>query len=137
MGWGGTYAGNPLACAAALAVLDVIESEDLLARAIALGSRLETHFNRIRLKTNRTHIGEIRRLGAMIGLEFVDDIETRVPATGMVEEIIQKAAKSGLLLAAAGRYDNVIRVLMPLTIPDEVLDEAVSILEAAIEDRGV
>lgn len=133
-GLGGTYAGNPLACAAALAVLDIIKSEGLLDRAMEIGSRLEAQFNRLRLKTNWTKIGEIRRLGAMVALEFVEDTETRVPAADMVKKIIHVAAKKGLLLASAGRYHNVIRVLLPLTISNEVLDEAVSILEEAIKD---
>ncbi|MGX9148356.1 4-aminobutyrate--2-oxoglutarate transaminase [Mesorhizobium sp. 128a] len=133
-GLGGTYAGNPLACAAALAVLDVIDEERLFENAERIGERLEAHLNRIRLKTNQTNIGEIRRLGAMLGVEFVEETESRVPADALVREIIQRAWKRGLLLASAGRYHNVIRVLVPLTISDDLLDEAVDILETSIQE---
>lgn len=132
-GLGGTYAGNPIACAAALAVIDVLEEERLLDRALAIGERLEAGFKRIGAKGNRGVIGEIRRLGAMVGVEFVEDEESRAPARGLTEQIIREAANRGLLLASAGRHFNVIRVLVPLTISDELVDEAITIIEQSID----
>ncbi|TIO74086.1 4-aminobutyrate--2-oxoglutarate transaminase [Mesorhizobium sp.] len=132
-GLGGTYAGNPLACAAALAVLDVLENEGLLARAEAIGARLQAGFERLRIRSNHAEIGEIRRLGAMIGIEFVTDSGSREPATDVTARIITEAAQNGLLLASAGRFHNVIRFLVPLTTSNEILDEAVSILGRSME----
>ncbi|NGO53873.1 4-aminobutyrate--2-oxoglutarate transaminase [Allomesorhizobium camelthorni] len=135
-GLGGTYAGNPLACAAALSVMDVLQEEKLLDRAVEIGDRLDAGLRRIRRKGNRTSIGDIRRLGAMIGVEFVEDEDSRVPARDLTARIIQEAASRGLLLAAAGRHFNVIRVLVPLTISNDLIDEAIAILEESI-DRAV
>ncbi|ESZ23979.1 hypothetical protein X733_32440 [Mesorhizobium sp. L2C067A000] len=133
-GLGGTYAGNPLACAAALAVLDVLENEGLLTRAEEIGARLQAGFERLRIRSNHAEIGEIRRLGAMIGIELVTDSVSREPATDVTTRIIQEAAQNGLLLASAGRFHNVIRFLVPLTTSNEILDEAISILSRSMEN---
>ncbi|MER9696245.1 4-aminobutyrate--2-oxoglutarate transaminase [Mesorhizobium sp. M0179] len=135
-GLGGTYAGNPLACAAALAVLDVVENEGLLTRAEEIGARLQAGFERLRIRSNHAEIGEIRRLGAMIGIELVTDSVSREPATDVTARIIQEAARNGLLLASAGRFHNVIRFLVPLTTSNDILDEAISILGRSMEDMS-
>ncbi|MER8949851.1 4-aminobutyrate--2-oxoglutarate transaminase [Mesorhizobium sp. M0809] len=132
-GLGGTYAGNPLACAAALAVLDVFEKEGLLSRAEEIGARLEAGFERLRTASNHKEIGEIRRLGAMIGIEMVRDSVSREPATDITARIIKEAARDGLLLASTGRFQNVIRILVPLTTSNEILDEGVSILGRSMQ----
>jgi len=132
-GLGGTYAGNPLACAAALAVIDVLDKENLLHRAEEIGARLVHGFQRIQQKTNRSAIGDIRGLGAMIGIEFVEDDETLKPARSLVSNVIRQAAKRGLLLASAGRHFNVIRILVPLTVSDAVIDEALEIIDQSLD----
>ncbi|MER9951465.1 4-aminobutyrate--2-oxoglutarate transaminase [Mesorhizobium sp. M0047] len=132
-GLGGTYAGNPLACAAALAVIDVLEQGKLMQRAEEIGARMEAGFRRIQTAGNRSVIGDIRGQGAMLGIELVEDPDSRAPARSLTEKVIQEAARRGLLLAAAGRHFNVIRVLVPLTISNEVLDEAIAIIEGSIQ----
>ncbi|PBB39933.1 4-aminobutyrate--2-oxoglutarate transaminase [Mesorhizobium sp. WSM3866] len=132
-GLGGTYAGNPLACAAALAVLDVLEEENLLGRANEIGERLTAGLQRIQKKRNRTVIGDIRGLGSMIGAELVEDGETRKPARALTAKVIKEAASRGLLLASAGRHFNVIRFLVPLVLTDALVDEALGILDESID----
>ncbi|MER9076693.1 4-aminobutyrate--2-oxoglutarate transaminase [Mesorhizobium sp. M0904] len=132
-GLGGTYAGNPLACAAALAVIDVLNKEALIDRANEIGARLVRGFQRMQTKKNRSVIGDIRGLGAMIGVEFIEDEETRAPARPFVTKVIKEAAKRGLLLASAGRHFNVIRILVPLTVSDDVIDEALDIMDQSID----
>ncbi|ESY79371.1 4-aminobutyrate aminotransferase [Mesorhizobium sp. LNHC221B00] len=131
-GLGGTYAGNPLACAAALAAIDVLDEENLLARAREIGARFTAGFQRIQ-KKHRSIIGDIRGLGAMIGVEFVKDEETRKPARSLTAKVIKEAADRGLLLVSAGRHFNVIRLLLPLTLSDAIIDEALSIVEDSID----
>ncbi|RWJ58247.1 MAG: 4-aminobutyrate--2-oxoglutarate transaminase [Mesorhizobium sp.] len=131
-GLGGTYAGNPLACAAALAALDVLEEENLPARSMEIGKRLTTGFRSLNLRTNCPAIGEVRGLGAMIGIEFVDDAVSRRPATALTANLVKEAAMHGLLLASAGRAHNVIRVLAPLTVSNEIIDEALEIFAESL-----
>ncbi|ESY79381.1 4-aminobutyrate aminotransferase [Mesorhizobium sp. LNHC221B00] len=131
-GLGGTYAGNPLACAAALAAIDVLDAEGLLDRARAIGARFTAGFQRIQNK-HRSIIGDIRGLGAMIGVELVNDAETRYPARSLTAQVIKEAANRGLLLVSAGRHFNVIRLLLPLTISDALIDEALSIFQDALD----
>jgi 4-aminobutyrate aminotransferase/(S)-3-amino-2-methylpropionate transaminase len=131
-GLGGTFGGNPVACAAALAVLDVMSEEGLVERAAALGLRLE---ERMRGWASwQPLIGEVRVLGAMAALELVQDRRTREPAAAEAARIISLARERGLLLLKAGAHSNVIRLLMPLNTPDEQLEEGLSILEAALEE---
>ncbi|MCQ8876365.1 MAG: 4-aminobutyrate--2-oxoglutarate transaminase [Mesorhizobium sp.] len=132
-GLGGTYAGNPLACAAALAVLDIIDKENLLNRAQEVGERLKAGLRRIQKKKNRSVIGDIRGLGAMIGVELVEDEETRKPARSLTLKMIKEAADRGLLLASAGRHFNVLRFLVPLTTSDAIIDESLTIIEDSID----
>jgi 4-aminobutyrate aminotransferase/(S)-3-amino-2-methylpropionate transaminase len=125
-GLGGTYGGNPLACAAAHAVLDRFESGDLLRRSEEVGARIEAHAR----QWQRTcpPIGDIRRRGAMVGIELVTDRETREPAKDQTDEIVRRACARGVILIAAGTFGNVIRFLAPLTITDEELDEGLGVL---------
>jgi len=125
-GLGGTYAGNPLACAAAHAVLDMFESGELLRRSEAIGARIEAHARG--WAQTCPLIGDIRRRGAMVGIELVKDRVTREPAKRETQAIITSACKHGVILIAAGTYGNVVRFLAPLTIADEELDEGLGIL---------
>ncbi|MGH7904285.1 MAG: 4-aminobutyrate--2-oxoglutarate transaminase [Candidatus Dormibacteraceae bacterium] len=129
-GLGGTYGGNPVACAAGLAVLQVMEEEGLVARAATLGSLLEERLG----EWGRRHpiVGDVRVLGAMAGIELVRDRGSREPATGEAARVIDECRRHGLLALRAGQAHNVIRTLMPLSIPDAMLDEGLETLEAAI-----
>jgi 4-aminobutyrate aminotransferase/(S)-3-amino-2-methylpropionate transaminase len=130
-GLGGTYAGNPLACAAALAVLDVIREEGLLERSRALGERIRARLEA--LAARLPPIGEVRGLGAMLALELVRDRETREPAPALAAAAVARARERGLILITCGPYANVIRILVPLTAPDPLVDEGLGILESALE----
>jgi 4-aminobutyrate aminotransferase / (S)-3-amino-2-methylpropionate transaminase / 5-aminovalerate transaminase len=125
-GLGGTYAGNPIACAAAHAVLDLFESGELLRRSEQIGTRIEARA----ADWARTwpFIGDIRRLGAMVGVELVRSRSTREPARSEVSEIIRLACQRGVILIQAGTFGNVIRFLAPLTISDDELDEGLDVL---------
>ncbi len=125
-GLGGTYGGNPLACAAAHAVLDLFESGELARRSEAIGSRIEAHARE--WQKTCPLIGDIRRRGAMVGIELVTDRATREPAKHETDDIIRMACARGVILIAAGTFGNVIRFLTPLTIADEELDEGLAVL---------
>ena len=129
-GLGGTYGGNPLACAAALAVLEVMETEQLPARAAAIGTRIRQRFT----QWQRTHrwIGDVRGLGAMMAIELVTDPASREPAKELTGRVQAEALKRGLILLSAGTLGNVIRVLVPLTVSDAVLDEGLDAMEQAV-----
>jgi len=129
-GIGGTYVGNPVACAAALAVLDVIEEENLLKRAQEIGRYMMRRFQE--MQTKYELIGDVRGLGAMVAIELVKDRKTKEPAAEETAAIVKEALKNGALFARAGLYSNVIRLLVPLVITDEQLEEGLNILEAAI-----
>jgi 4-aminobutyrate aminotransferase len=129
-GLGGTYAGNPVAIAAAHAVLDVIADEQLVERANALGARLRATLDAARDAQPR--IAEVRGLGAMIAVEFMQP-GTREPDPEFTQRVQAAALQKGLLLLTCGVYGNVIRFLFPLTIPDAVLDEGLGILREALE----
>jgi 4-aminobutyrate aminotransferase len=128
-GLGGTYAGSPVAIAAALAVIDVIRDERLVERAARLGGELKARLGR--LQREIPQIAEVRGLGAMIGVEFAD-AKTREPDPAFAKRVQARALERGLLLLTCGIHFNVIRFLMPLTIPDAVLSEALAILEQSI-----
>jgi 4-aminobutyrate aminotransferase/(S)-3-amino-2-methylpropionate transaminase len=128
---GGTYVGNPVAQAAALAVLDVIGEEDLCARASVLG---ETMRARMEAWQERfPQIGDVRGLGAMLAIELVKDLATKEPDADLATAVVEEAARSGLLLLKSGIYSNCIRVLSPLTLSDAELDEALAVWEQALE----
>jgi 4-aminobutyrate aminotransferase / (S)-3-amino-2-methylpropionate transaminase / 5-aminovalerate transaminase len=129
-GLGGTFAGNPLSCAAALAVLDLFEHEDLLARASELGDRFQ---RRARQWQSRWPIiGDVRGLGGMQAIELVQSQESKAPAVEETKKITQYCYEHGLITITAGTYGNVIRVLVPLVISNEQMDEALAVLESAI-----
>lgn len=127
---GGTFGGNPVACAAAVAAIETLERENLSARAIKLGERFEA---RARVWQSRFPlIGDVRGLGAMLALELVKSRETREPAKHETEQIIRYCYQHGLILLSAGTYGNVVRVLAPLVVTDEQFEEGLEILETAI-----
>jgi 4-aminobutyrate aminotransferase / (S)-3-amino-2-methylpropionate transaminase / 5-aminovalerate transaminase len=128
---GGTYVGNPVAQAAALAVLDVIEEEGIVERAAELGESMRWHM--LGWQERFPAIGDVRGLGAMLAIELVADRETKHPAPDLASAVVTEAASRGLLLLKAGIYSNCIRVLSPLTLSDEELDEALSVWEEALE----
>jgi 4-aminobutyrate aminotransferase / (S)-3-amino-2-methylpropionate transaminase / 5-aminovalerate transaminase len=128
---GGTYVGNPVAQAAALAVLDVFEEEGLVERAGQIG---ETMRSRMLGWQERWHaIGDVRGLGAMLSIELVEDRDTKRPVPDTASAVVEAAAGRGLLLLKSGIYSNCIRVLTPLVITDAELDEALDVWEQALE----
>jgi len=131
-GLGGTYAGNPVACAAGLAVLDVMRDERLPERAARIGSVVEERMH----SWAKEHelIGDVRVMGAMAGMELVRSRETKEPADKETARILAVAREKGLILLRSGVHHNVIRTLMPLTIPDEQLDEGLDILGEALAE---
>src|SRR5437762_6800184 len=128
-GLGGTFAGNPLSCAAANAVLDIFEQDNLLDRANMIGERFSRRAKTWQSRFNL--IGEVRGLGAMQALELVKSRDTREPAPEETNKITQYCYEHGLITITAGSYGNVIRVLVPLVITDGQMDEALGILEQA------
>ena len=128
-GLGGTYAGNPLAIAAAHAVIDIIEQEQLVARANVLGERLVARLKKA--QENNPTIKEVRGLGSMIAVEFFDSV-TDQPSMEITKQVQQAALAEGLILLTCGVYTNALRFLYPLTIEDAVFDEALDILDRAL-----
>src|SRR5437868_1021804 len=130
-GLGGTFAGNPLSCAAANAVLDAFDKEDLLERANSLGNRFQ---KRAREWQERwPMIGDVRGLGAMQAIELVQSPEKREPAADEANQIVQYCYEHGLIVLSAGSYSNVIRVLVPLVATDAQMDEGLDVLEGALK----
>ena len=129
-GLGGTYAGNPVACAAALAAIAFIEENRLCERAVEIGRQVEERFTRF--YDRFPFIGEARGLGAMRALEIVADRTTKKPDKERTNQILRKAWENGLILISAGTYGNVIRTLMPLVITDAQLQEGLEVLEHAL-----
>ncbi|PEC85670.1 4-aminobutyrate--2-oxoglutarate transaminase [Bacillus cereus] len=127
---GGTFSGSPAACAAALAVLDVIEEENLVNRAVEIGERMMTVFHS--WKEKYEIVGDVRGLGAMTAIELVKDKGTKEPASEEVKAIMKETHSKGVITISAGIYSNVLRFLPPLVITDEQLEEGLTILEAAI-----
>lgn len=132
-GLGGTYAGNPIAVAAAHAVLDVIEDEKLCERAVAIGARLTTALQDLAGRQGMEAIGDVRGPGAMVAFELVEDRRMRVPAPALASAIVAEAERRGLIVLVCGTSFNVVRILPPLTISDELLDEGIALLAEAIE----
>ncbi|HET7045399.1 MAG TPA: 4-aminobutyrate--2-oxoglutarate transaminase [Gaiellaceae bacterium] len=128
---GGTFVGNPVAQAAALAVLDVIEEEGLVERADALGETMRMRM--LALQERFAAIGDVRGLGAMLAIELVRDRETKEPAAELATRVAESAFQRGLLLLKAGVDGNCIRVLAPLVLTDAELDEALGVWEEALE----
>ena len=129
-GLGGTYAGNPLACAAALAVFDVFKEEKLLERSKQLGDTLKQELTR--LQKRFPVMGDVRGLGAMVAVEFYDQSSENARAD-VVAALIKEARARGLILLSCGERGNVLRLLMPLTIEDDVLKRGLTVLEECLE----
>jgi len=128
---GGTYIGNPVALAAALAVLDIFEEERLVERAVAIGETIRSRM--VSWQARHPEIGDVRGLGAMLAIELVEDPETRQPAPHLASAIVEAAAERGLLLLKAGIHSSCIRVLCPLVISDPELEEALGVWEEALD----
>lgn len=133
-GLGGTYGGNPVACAAALAAIEAIESEGLLARSAALGETFRARFAEIGARVAPFRMWDIRGLGAMLAVEFVTDFDTATPDAALTKAVIAKALQKGLILLACGMHGNALRIMVPLTASDAIIEEAMVIFEAALAE---
>jgi 4-aminobutyrate aminotransferase/(S)-3-amino-2-methylpropionate transaminase len=127
---GGTYCGHPASCAAALAAIETIEKEGLLARSTAIGKHFEQRARGWQKKWPL--IGEVRGLGGMCAIELVRDAQTREPADSETKEIAKYCYEHGLITVTAGTFNNVMRILVPLVISDEQFEEGLNVLEAAL-----
>ena len=127
-GLGGTFSGNPLSCAAAQAVLEIVSEPEFLAAATTLGETLRARLDE--LASRRPEIGEVRGLGPMLAFEFTEQTADRAKA------VVAEAFDRGLILLSCGLYGNVIRLLPPLTITDEELDEGLALLEESLAAGG-
>ncbi|MDQ3059795.1 MAG: 4-aminobutyrate--2-oxoglutarate transaminase [Pseudomonadota bacterium] len=130
-GLGGTYAGSPIACAAALAVLDVFEKENLLQRSLDVGQRLTASLQAMAAK--HACIGDVRGLGAMVAMELFKNGDVKQPDADLAKRIATEATARGLILLTCGTYGNVIRILVPLTASDALLDEGLAIIAACFD----
>ena len=128
---GGTYSGSPVACVAALAVIDIIEEENLTEKAEVIGGKIEAEL--MKLSNEHDFVGDIRRLGAMVAVEIVESKETKVPDALRTSQIAKYANDNGLLLLTAGINSNVIRFLTPLVITSEELSKGFTIMNAAFK----
>ena len=131
-GLGGTYAGNPLACAAAIAVLDIFEAEALAERAVQLGAEIRTAL--VRLQARVPSIGDVRGLGCMLAMEFVKDRSTKEPDADVASRVVETARDHGLLLLKCGPHKNVVRLLPPLTATPEEIARGLEILDQAVHE---
>ncbi|MDD3173347.1 MAG: aspartate aminotransferase family protein [Herbinix sp.] len=128
---GGTYGGNPLACASALKVIEIIERDNLCGRSMEIAKKCKDKFNEWNEKFDE--VGDVRGIGCMMGIEFVTDKVSKTPNTKLVSSIVMYCAQNGLLVESAGIYSNVIRFLCPLVVTDEQLECGLQILESAIK----
>jgi len=131
-GLGGTYAGNPLSCRAALAVLEILVEDGLLQRAEELGRKLRQRLEALRKE--HEIIGEVRGKGPMLGMELVRDRETKEPAADEAKKLVSLCYQKGLVILSCGNFGNVVRTLMPLVITDEQLEKGLGILEEAFHE---
>jgi 4-aminobutyrate aminotransferase/(S)-3-amino-2-methylpropionate transaminase len=131
-GLGGTYAGSPIACAAALAVLDVIEEEHLCQRAVAMGEHMVGTLRAA--QKSLPAIGEVRNLGAMVAIELVKNGDPHQPDPDLAKALVKAAAAKGVVLLSCGLYGNVIRFLAPLTASDEIVREGLSLVIEALRE---
>lgn len=127
---GGTFCGNPLACAAALKTIEIIERDNLAKRSCEIGEKIMTKYKEFLNKYEC--VGDVRGLGGMVGIEFVKNKATKEPAPDLTSAIINECTQNGLLVEGAGTYSNVIRFLAPLTITDEQINKGLEIFENAI-----
>jgi 4-aminobutyrate aminotransferase / (S)-3-amino-2-methylpropionate transaminase / 5-aminovalerate transaminase len=130
-GLGGTFGGNPVSCAAALAAIETLETDNLSSRAEKLGERFETRARSWQKKLPL--IGDVRGLGAMRALELVRSAESREPAKEETEQVLRYCHEHGLIVLSSGSYGNVVRILVPLVITDAQFEEGLDILEAALQ----
>jgi len=133
-GLGGTYAGSPIACAAALAVLDVFEKENLLQRSRAVGQRLTAGLQA--MAARHACIGDVRGMGAMVAIELFKNGDVKQADADLAKRITAEATARGLILLTCGTYGNVIRILVPLTASDELLDEGLAIMAACFDAKA-
>jgi 4-aminobutyrate aminotransferase/(S)-3-amino-2-methylpropionate transaminase len=127
---GGTYGGNPIACATALKVIEIIERENIVKRSAEMGKKLRKRLDGLESKHDK--IGDVRGLGPMLAMEFVKDKKSKKPDPETSSNIMKECLKNGLMTLKAGLYNNAIRLHPPLTIEDEYLEIGMSILENAI-----
>ena len=130
-GLGGTYGGNPVSCAAALAVLDIFKEEKVLDQAKALGETMRARFDKWTGQFD--FIGDVRGMGPMLALELVHDKETRKPAPEFAKKFVQLSQEKGLILISCGNFGNVIRVLAPLTVDEATLAKGLDIMEQSFQ----
>ena len=130
-GLGGTYGGNPLACAAAIAVIDAMDAERIPEKAERVGAQIAARFRE--WAARYPCIGDVRGLGAMIAMELVSDRESRTPDKALTGRLLAAALERGLILLSSGTYGNTVRVLAPLTAADAVVDEGLTVLGSALE----
>ena len=135
-GLGGTYAGPPIACAAALAVLDVIAEEDLMRRADEQGARIRARLQAMSQRNDLVPIANIRGPGAMVGFDIMRARGANEPDGAEAKAVTVRALTKGLILLSCGVYGETIRLLAPLTASDAILDEGLDILEAALERQS-
>ena len=133
-GVGGTYAGNPLCCVAAIEALDEVLDPDYQRRSVELGDRLRAALEG--LMASNEHIGEVRGLGAMLGIELVEDRASKAPAATIAARTVELARERGLLLMGAGIYSNVVRILVPLVATDDDIREGLEILASSLRDAA-
>ena len=136
-GLGGTYAGSPLACAAALAVLDVIEQEGLLARADAIGGQVLAQLQAWSARADLRPIGHVRGVGAMIAFDLLRERGGEAVDPAATQAVLKRAHALGLIVLGCGAQGEAIRLLFPLTIPDAVLDEGMALLERALMEQAL
>ena len=133
-GLGGTYAGNPVACAAAHAVLDVIAEEKLCDRAKAIGKIIMDRCDDLKNLSNLNCIGDVRGLGAMCAIELVKDATSGEPSPEITAALLKAARDRGLILLSCGTYGNVVRFLVPLTASDALVREGMDIFAASMTE---
>lgn len=133
-GLGGTYGGNPVACAAALAAIDAIESEGLLARSTAIGAHMRRRLEEIGRRAAAGRVHEVRGIGAMLAVELVADNDSAVPDAALAKAVCARALDRGLVLLGCGMHGNAIRIMVPLTAADALIEEGLAIFEAALAE---
>ncbi|MET1040449.1 MAG: aminotransferase class III-fold pyridoxal phosphate-dependent enzyme, partial [Acidimicrobiales bacterium] len=130
-GLGGTYSGNPLACVAAIEAIDTIREPAFLARAVAVGDRIRGHLDAIQAE-HPDLVGDVRGLGAMLVMELVTDAESKAPDPDATVTVTLATLERGVITIRAGLYSNCVRFLPPLTISDEEIDEAMTVVAEAV-----
>ena len=133
-GLGGTFGGNPVACAAALAVLDEVSTDEFRTHALELAATIRTHLDG--LASRVPQVGDVRGIGAMLALELVTDRESKEPAADLAKRTTEAARERGLILLSCGTLGNVIRILVPLVISDDDLARGLEILEESLVDAA-